>query len=216
MARFLQGEPSDAIAWLEKKEQLKDLKQKRNYYIRGLVVAPVTVLGVMLFRGRYMYDPWRSTYTKVLNGPFELQPVVVTIDWTHEIIDRDCGSLLNGSTQLKLQKHRFLVWSRLNPAVFGCVYWRLLCNGCGLIRFAFQNIRPSQSESGSGMSGLVKAISSVLSGSGGSGSGATGGGGTVIPFHEAAKYFNPAPLTYIAGAILAAAVDVLRSLNLLI
>ena len=67
--------------------------------------------------------------------------------------------------------------------------------------------------SGSGISNIVSAIAAALKGNGNS-SGGSGGG--IIPFHEAARYFNPAPLTYIAGAILAAAIDTLRGFNLLL
>lgn len=115
MARFLDGDPVEGIAWLEKKEQKKDLKVKSNYYIRGLIIAPISVLGIIFFRG-------------------------------------------TGLSQL--------------------------------VDFASQAAK------------IIGLSAPEM--------------GLVIPFNEAAKHFNPAPLTYIAGTLFATLVNALRALNLLL
>lgn len=39
---------------------------------------------------------------------------------------------------------------------------------------------------------------------------------TIVPFNEAARFFNPAPLQYVAATVLATIVNALESLNLLL
>ncbi len=47
MQRFLQGEPSDSIAWLEVKETKKQLPQKKNLWLRRLAIVPLTIGGTI-------------------------------------------------------------------------------------------------------------------------------------------------------------------------
>jgi len=47
MARFLQGEVTDSINWLERKEAKRDLYIKPNYYFR-LAVIPFAVGGIIV------------------------------------------------------------------------------------------------------------------------------------------------------------------------
>ena len=42
MSRFLQGEPTDSIAWLERKQSKQDLHVKPNYAAR-IAIIPVVV-----------------------------------------------------------------------------------------------------------------------------------------------------------------------------
>jgi hypothetical protein len=51
MARFLQGEYIESIAWLEKKETKTDLYQQyaNTIFVRS-IIAPVTIFGNYLFK----------------------------------------------------------------------------------------------------------------------------------------------------------------------
>lgn len=50
MSRFLQGEPTDSIAWLEKRKKKSDLYIKPNYYLR-VALIPFVVTGIMVYKG---------------------------------------------------------------------------------------------------------------------------------------------------------------------
>jgi hypothetical protein len=76
MGRFLQGEKTDSIAWLEQKNSKSDLSVRPNYYFR-LVMIPFAVGGLILSRGTgfsTILEAFRSTISNGLPAtiiPFE-------------------------------------------------------------------------------------------------------------------------------------------------
>lgn len=51
MARFLEGYESDSIVWLDKKQGKNDIIKKPGYWFRVGVIAPMTLIGIFLYRG---------------------------------------------------------------------------------------------------------------------------------------------------------------------
>jgi hypothetical protein len=60
MARFLEGQAAESIAWLEKKESRENLVRRPGYWIRAGVIAPLTLGGIFLYRGTGLRDLLRS------------------------------------------------------------------------------------------------------------------------------------------------------------
>ena len=116
MARFLEGQAAESIAWLEKKQSKGHLVRKPGYWVRAGIIAPLTLGGIFMYRGTGLRD-----------------------------LLRQCNQILNDA----------------------------------------------------------KGFSDV-------------GSCTVIPFSEASKVLGTAPVSYFCGAVFAATVDFLRSLNVLL
>lgn len=76
MGRFLQGEKTDSIAWLEQKNSKQDLTVRPNYYFR-LIMIPFAVGGLILSRGTglsVIFEALRSTLSNAIPAtiiPFE-------------------------------------------------------------------------------------------------------------------------------------------------
>ena len=63
MSRFLQGEPTDSIQWLDKKEKKEALHIKKNYVGR-LVILPVIVGGLIIGQGTGLSTFLRGIFKK--------------------------------------------------------------------------------------------------------------------------------------------------------
>ena len=51
MSRFLQGEPTDSITWLEKQQKKEDLPQVKKTWITRTMVVPIVIGGYIVARG---------------------------------------------------------------------------------------------------------------------------------------------------------------------
>lgn len=57
MQRFLQGEVTDSIAWLDEKQSKKDLQRKPNYTLRRAII-PFIITGLVFFNGNVSERFW--------------------------------------------------------------------------------------------------------------------------------------------------------------
>ena len=60
MARFLEGQAVESIAWLEKKQSVGHLVRKPGYWVRASIIAPLTLGGIFMYRGTGLRDLLRQ------------------------------------------------------------------------------------------------------------------------------------------------------------
>ena len=56
MARFLEGQAAESIAWLEMRQNKNHLIRRPGYWLRAGFIAPLTLAGILFYRGTGLRD----------------------------------------------------------------------------------------------------------------------------------------------------------------